>query len=222
MPKRALIERRPWLLASIVCALGYVWLSVDPPLPVPGAWLLALAIVPYGLLAVYAVLRHHGNDTRMLAVMLGLLGLGSGISLYFPYQGSLLLIAGLAVGIGLFLSHPRERTSPSQKAAAVALLVLTPVICQLVTPREAAAGWSPAIFGLALGGMAASAWMSSFPRYRVGTGAAIAVAASVLSLRYLGAIDGPSLGELIAWPLFYVGFVMLATGVTGELRSRNA
>ncbi|KHK91526.1 hypothetical protein [Novosphingobium malaysiense] len=220
MPKRALIERRPWLLGSIVLALAFTWLSWLQDSRIPGTYLLAVKCAPFLLLSAYALLRHRGTDTRLLATMLVLLGIGAALSDLFVYEGTVFMIAGFAIGIGLFLLHRRPGTTASQKGAAVALLLLTPLICQALARPELQAGWAPAFFGLGLGGMAASAWMSNFPRYRVGLGAVIAVVASMLAISGAGAPDGPTLGELVGWPLFYFGLMLLATGVTGELRNR--
>ena len=69
-----------------------------------------------------------------------------------------------------------------------------------------------------LGGMAAAAWISTFPRSRVGAGAALIVAGVVLEI---AASSGSAVLTLAAWPLFYLGNLVMATGVTGELRMRQ-
>lgn len=218
MPGRALIERRPWLLASIVAAATFIWLQRSQ---LPGVHLLILQTAPMLLLAVYALLRHRGQDTRILAIMILLQGIGSAISSIFEGISAILMTIGFAFGIWLFLMHRRTRPSFSQRALAVAVLFLTPPICQLATNPDAHAGWAPAWYGVALGGMAGSAWMSSFPRYRVGAGAMIIVAASVLALMSLRVVNGPGLGEVVGWALLYFGNLLMATGVTGELRARG-
>jgi lipoprotein signal peptidase len=217
MPGRALIERRPWLLASIASAVAFAWLQGGP---LPGVQLLVLKAAPMLLLAAYALLRHRGNDTRILGLMIILEGIGAAFSDMFEDMASMVMALGFAFGIGLFVVHRRERPSASQKALAVALLLLTPVICQLVVHPGALAGWAPAGFGLVLGGMAASAWMSRFPRYRVGIGAVAIVIASILALYALRLVEGGSLAQGLAWPLLYVGNLLMATGITGELRAR--
>ena len=217
MPRRALIERRPWLLTSVLFALAFAWLQ-DSRLP--GVYLMTLKALPLVLLAVYAVLRHKGRDTQLLAAMLAVEGVGAALADLAEQLAAAVLAVGFALGIGLFLMHRRPHLTGSQKALAVALLLLTPAICQLsVLPRT---GWVPACFGVALGGMAACAWTSNFPRYRVGLGALVIVAGSVTALASLGALNGPGLGEIVGWPLFYLGNLIMATGVTGELRARAA
>lgn len=214
MPKRALIERRPWLLASILAALAFVLLENSR---IPGLYLLALKASPLLLLAIYALLRHRGNDTRLLAGMLTCEGIGSALIDYFVYEGTTLVIAGFGFGLGLFLMHRRPVMPSSQKTLIVALLFLTPVIAYLV----AAPGMrTMALFhGAALGGMAAGAWGSSFPRYRVGAGAIVIVTASLLAIA-TGTYEATQTPAMAGWLLFFFGNLMLSTGVTTELRAR--
>ncbi|WP_067731920.1 hypothetical protein [Novosphingobium naphthalenivorans] len=217
MPRRALIERRPWLLTSVLFALAFAWLQ-DSRLP--GVYLMVLKAAPLVLLGVYAVLRHKGHDTQLLAAMLAFEGIGGACIDLVEVLGGIVMAVGFALGIGLFLTHRRPRLTVSQKGLAAALLLLTPVICQLAVHPLAQAGWAPAYFGVALGGMAACAWTSNFPRYRVGLGAIGIIAGSVVTLTSLRVVNGPGLGEIVGWPLFYLGNLIMATGVTGELRAR--
>ncbi|MCJ2186308.1 hypothetical protein [Novosphingobium beihaiensis] len=219
MPRRALIERRPWLLTSILLALAVVWLQ-DSRLP--GVYLMTLKAAPLALLAVYAMLRHKGRDSQLLAAMLVFQGVGAALSGLAETLAAVMVAVGFTLGIGLFLMHRRERLSVSQMSLAVTLLLLTPVICQLAVQPAVGAGWAPVYFGAALGGMAACAWTSRFPRYRVGLGALVIVAGNIAALSSLHVINGPGLGETLGWPLFYLGNLILATGVTGELRARAA
>jgi hypothetical protein len=216
MPKRALIERRPWLLGSVLLALAFVWFQ-DSRLP--GVYLLALKAAPLLLLAVYALLRHRGSDTRLLAAMLVCEGIGSSLVDYFPYEAVTLIIIGLGFGIGLFAAHRRAAMTPSQRTLVVLLLLLTPVIAYLLADpqfRQLAL-----FYGLAAGGMTATAWASNFPRYRVGAGAVVILTGNLVAI---AAGTDPGAHALLSqggWALFYLGNLMLSTGVTVELRSRG-
>ncbi|EJL23217.1 hypothetical protein [Novosphingobium sp. AP12] len=209
MPKRALIERRPWLLASMACAVAWVVLHSGTT---PGAYLLVLKAAPLLLLAVYAVLRHRGNDTRSLAGMLALEGLGSALLDYAPLIALNLLLVGYLIGLGLFLLHRRAVMDSGRRASALALTLGTPLLCFFAADRAGVG--VPLFLGLALGGMAAAAWISTFPRSRVGLGAALIVAGNVLGIAAMGAIESGSatVAALAAWPLFYIGNLVLATG----------
>lgn len=213
MHKLALIERRPWLLASMALALAFVWLEDTR---VPGLYLLALKAAPLLLLAVYAVLRHRGGDTRSLAGMLALQGIGAALVDYAPLLGLNAMLVAYLIGLGLFLVHRRAVMDSSSRIAALALTLGTPALCYFAAERAGVG--VPLFLGLALGGMAASAWISTFPRARVGLGAALVAMGVVLEIAAAGGHEG--LG-MLAWPLFYLGNLVLATGVTGELRMRE-
>ncbi|HUD29583.1 MAG TPA: hypothetical protein VMQ93_11975 [Novosphingobium sp.] len=218
MPKPALIERRPWLLASLVCAVGWFF---GLGTAMPGIYFLVLKAAPLLLLAVYAALQHRGGDTRSLAAMLVLEGLGSALQDAMPLIGLNLLLVGYLVGLGLFLAHRRAVVDGGRRASALALTLGTPLLCFFAADRAGVG--VPLFLGLALGGMAASAWISTFARSRVGVGAALIVAGNVLTIAAMGPMpDGSALVvALAAWPLFYIGNLILATGVTGELRMRE-
>lgn len=211
MPRRALIERRPWLLASIAIAAAGMWLH-DPR--TPGVYLMGLRAAPLCLLGVYALLRHQGRDTRMLAGMLVLEGAGSALALVFPLLGLNVLLFANLVGLALFLAHRRLQPDIPHRVGAGALVLLVPAICYYAATR--AGTGAPLFFGLSLGGMAAAAWVSTFPQGRVGAGAVLIVFGSVLGLA-----DSAGLAALAGWALFYLGNLVLATGVTGELRLRE-
>lgn len=214
MPNRALIDRRPWLLASMVLAVAWIALQDSR---MPGLYLLVLKAAPLALLAVYAVLRHRGNDTRTLAVMLGLEAIGSALLYMVPVIGLNALLFAYLAGLGLFLTHRRAVMDGGRRASALALTLGTPLLCFFAAQRAGVG--VPLFLGLALGGMAASAWISTFPRSRVGLGAALIVAGNVLEIAAAG--DGRNALALLAWPLFYLGNLILASGVAGELATRR-
>lgn len=214
MPHPALIERRPWLLASMVAAVAWVCLQDSRT---PGLYLLVLKGVPLLLLAAYAALRHRGNDTRSLAGMLALEGVGSALWYEIPTIGLNAMLVAFLIGLTLFLTHRRAVMDSGRRASALALTLGTPLLCFFAADRADVG--VPLFLGLALGGMAASAWISTFPRSRVGLGAALIVAGVVLEIAASGGAGGAL--ALVAWPLFYVGNLVLATGVTGELRMRE-
>lgn len=212
MPGRALMEKRPWLLASLACAIMF-YLLRDNALPEPALLLLKGAGV--GLLAIWALLRHAGYDSRMLALVMVLCALGDMAIEWDLRAGALAFFAGHVAAIALYMRHRREVLTPSQKGAAVALVLLTPLIAWLLSGRTDAA-----LYGLALGGMACAAWSSSFPRYRVGTGALLFVASDLLIFARIGPMAHSPLPDLLIWPLYYFGQFLIATGIVGTLRGR--
>ncbi len=78
-----------------------------------------------------------------------------------------------------------------------------------------------AIYAAFLGAMASAAWMSHYPRYRVGTGAVLFVISDWLIFSRMGTYDFAPLPDLLIWPLYYIGQVMIATGIVQCLRGEQ-
>lgn len=213
MPRRALIEKRPWLVASLVAAAAYYALRLST---VPELYLIPVKGAACALLALYA-LFHGGRGNRWLAAMMSVAALGDMILEIDVGLGGVIFFTYHVIAISLYLRHPRERASPTQKAAAVAMLLLTPLLAWLL-PAERAMAWPTGLYGLALGAMAACAWMSAFPRYRVGMGAALFLASDLLLIAGRGPLTGESIAEALVWPLYYVGQFLITVGVVQVLR----
>jgi uncharacterized membrane protein YhhN len=218
MPRRALIEKRPMLLASLAAATAFCALRLTA---LPEVWLLVLPGLATGFLALYAWLRKAGRDGNYLAAMMAVAAVRDVVLQIDLAVSALLFFAYHLLAMVLYLRHPRERMTVSQKAAAVAMLLLTPALAWLL-PADRGLEPGVALYGLALGGMASCAWMSAFPRYRVGIGAVLLLASDLLVIAGLGPWMGQPLPDVIAWPLYYVGQLLITVGVVQTLRSNNA
>lgn len=216
MPKRALIEKRPWLVASIAAAIAYFLLR---DAAVPGPLLVLIKGAACALLALYALLQGD-REGRALAAIMGIAALGD-MAIAFDFMaGALLFFFYHLLAMSLYLRHPREHRTPTQQAAAVAMLLLTPLVAWLL-PADRAMAWSVGLYGLALGGMAACAWMSAFPRYRVGVGAALFLASDLLLIAGLGPLAARALPDALVWPLYYTGQFLITVGVVQTLHRRH-
>lgn len=215
MARRALAEKRPLLVASMAAALAYFVLRQSPL--VPEMWLIPLKGSVVGLLAVYTWVRHRGADIRLLAAAFALAALGDMAIEWDFIVGAMLFFGYHVLAIALYLRHPREAASGSQKAAAVAMLLATPAIFWLL-PADRAMAWPTALYGLALGGMAACAWMSAFSRYRVGVGAVLFLVSDLLIVAGMGPLMGERLHQWLIWPLYYLGQLLICLGVVQRLR----
>ena len=98
----------------------------------------------------------------------------------------------------------------------VGLLIGTPLVSFLLSGAV-----EVALYGAFLGAMASAAWMSHYPRYRVGTGAVLFVVSDWLIFSRMGPIDLAPLPDLLIWPLYYTGQVMIATGIVQCLRGEQ-
>lgn len=213
MPHRALIEQRPWLLASLVAGISFYFVK-DSQLP--GLYQIAWKGAGVALLAVWAFVRHPSADARQIGVVMVFGALGDVLLELSQTAGAGAFLLGHLVAIHLYLRHPREALSSSQRMAAAALLVLTPVLAWQMTASIAAT-----VYAAALGAMAASAWRSSFPRYRTGLGAAMFVASDLLIFARMGPKATSPLPDLLIWPLYYFGQFLICVGVVGTLRTRS-
>ena len=213
MPKRALLEHRPWLLAGVIASLAYYFLWNNP---IGGVWLILLKGAGVGFLAVYAWRRAPGLDGAILTLALALSAAADmALELWFEVGGALFAASHLAA-IVLYLRNRREQTVWSQRLAAAALLLGVPVISYLLSGRA-----DIAVYSVFLGLMAAAAWMSRFPRYRVGIGAVLFVISDWLIFSREGLYDLSPLPDTLVWPLYFAGQLMIATGVVQTLRGER-
>lgn len=217
MPKRALIDHRPYLLLSLLFGITYFFVMDGK---VGGAFLALWKGAGVGFLALYAVHRGQGRDGVVISSVLVLCALAD-VALQFSFLigGGVFALAHL-VAIGLYLSNRRERATASQRTASLALLIMTPLLAGMLTyPLQ---NWFLAVlYALAVGAMACAAWMSRFPRYRVGVGAVLFVASDlVIFAREAGHVS-QDLGDWLVWPLYYVGQFLIATGVTQTIRKES-
>ncbi|MFL0356555.1 lysoplasmalogenase family protein [Erythrobacter sp. GH1-10] len=213
MPKRALIDQRPWLLASVAAAIAFYFLRDNP---IGGLYLILLKGAGVGLLAVYAFYRTKGLDGALIVLVLSLASAADmALEIDFTIGGGLFLASHL-VALGLYLRNRRESTSASQKLLALALAISAPAISWLLSGDPMIA-----LYAVSLGAMAAAAWMSRFPRYRVGIGAVLFVVSDWLIFSAMGPLDLAPLPEILIWPLYYAGMLMIATGVVQTLRGEQ-
>lgn len=218
MPKRALAEKRPWLLASLLAGISYYFVRDGQ---IPGLYLMAWKGAGVALLALYALARHKGADSRQIAAVMAFGALGDVLIELVLEWGAVAFLIGHLIAIHLYWRHRQARLSPSQKLAGIAFAVLIPAI-SFMLPSDRAAAPGVALYALGLGLMTAAAWTSSFPRYRVGLGAVMFAVSDLLIFARIGPMAQSPLPNLLIWPLYYFGQFLICTGVVGELRRRSA
>ncbi|HEY6815359.1 MAG TPA: lysoplasmalogenase family protein [Croceibacterium sp.] len=217
MSRRALAEKRPLIFASVAAALAFYYLRAGPW---PETYLIPLKGSAVALLAVYLWLRHSSPDARLMAWAFGAASLGDMAIEVDRMIGGLLFFLYHVLALGVYLRNRRPALTVSQKWTVVALLLLTPLIGWLL-PADRASAPSVAIYALALGAMAAGAWASVFPRYRVGSGAVLFVLSDVLLFAEMGPLEGSPVPQYLVWPIYYLGQLLIAIGVAQTLRKRD-
>ncbi|MFM9936002.1 MAG: lysoplasmalogenase family protein [Novosphingobium sp.] len=213
MPQRALIEQRPWLLASLVAGISY-WFVADSA--IPGLWLILWKGVGVALLAVYAWAHHPVRDAHRIALVMALGALGDMVLEVNFIGGALAFFAGHMVAIALYLRHRQAHLSTQDKRTAVALVIGIPALSFGLTEKP-----EVAFYALALGGMAAAAWLSDFRRMQVGLGAVMFAVSDLLIFARMGPMVTSAVPHLLVWPLYYFGQFLITVGVIGALRRKG-
>ena len=72
-----------------------------------------------------------------------------------------------------------------------------------------------------VGAMAATAWLSRFPRYRVGLGAVLFVVSDLFIFSREAGVLPESITSWLIWPLYFGGQFLIATGVVQTLRGKS-
>lgn len=202
--------------ASVVLGLSYVLADAS------GASGLAAVLwkrLPVALLAAAALVAARGRDGWLLALALALGALGDVLLIGSMTQGALAFMAAHIAAIVLYLRNRRPSLTGSQRALALLLVPAVALIAFLLpTDRGEAAG--VAFYALFVATMAAAAWTSRFPRYRVGIGAMLMVASDLLIFAEMGPLDEGSAGPAI-WLSYYLGQLLVFLGVTGTLRAAD-
>ncbi len=219
--KRAFAESRPFLLLSLFFGISYYFLFVlnAPEVADPIKMLWKGAGV--GFLAVFAMVRLHRRDGKMLGGIMALGAVGDILIELDLIWGAIAFALGHVLAIGFYARFRRHRLAFSQKLFAI-LLVPAVVFIAWAIPfnRADAAGF--AFYSLLLSGMAAMAWTSRFSRYRVGLGAMMFVASDLLIFSRTGPLETSIIPDLLIWPLYYFGQFLIATGVVATLRHEMA
>jgi uncharacterized membrane protein YhhN len=212
-----LAHKRPWLLASLLFGLTY---PLSWQFAVPGIAAIVWKIGGVGMLVGYALRKHLTGEFLILAGVLAFWALGDGLLELDMIWGAIAFAVGHVVAIALFLRHKRVHPVFSQKLLAVAVLLLAPVIAYYL-PADHAWGLQAAFYTLFVAAMAASAWNSNFPRYRVGVGAMAFVASDLLIFARMGSLAEAGWVSYAIWGLYYGGVLMIATGVVTTLVKRG-
>lgn len=214
-----LAHKRPWLLASLIAGISFpaTWLV----LPIEGGFFAIIwKMAAVGLLVPFALRRHHDGEFIPLAIMLTLYALGDGLIELNMIAGAIAFAMGHLVAISLYVRHRRVGAAFSQKLLAVTLLLATPVIAFFLPP-SIDEGVQVAAYSVILAAMAAMAWSSNFPRYRVGIGAVLFVISDLLIFARMGPLADSDLVNLAIWYLYYFGVLLIAVGIAQTLVKRG-
>ena len=214
MPQRALAEQRPWLLASLIAGISYWFVAGSW---IPGLYLILWKGAGVGLLAVYAWRHHPVADAHRIALVMAFGALGDMVLVVNFTGGAAAFLLGHLVAIALYVKHRRPEMVAGERITMAALLLAIPTASFALTGRG-----EVALYALGLGGMAAAAYASDFPRSRAALGALMFAVSDLLIFAEMGPMAQSALPGLLIWPLYYFGQFLIAVGVIGALRRKGA
>lgn len=208
------------LIAALVAGTSYVggWF-----LPLPPAAAVAWKGAGVALLAVYAALNARGVDGWLLAAVMAFGAAGdmlletSGLTV-----GALAFLAGHITAVALYLRNARTGLKPPELVFGLALVPLI-VVTAFLLPLNRAGAPAIALYATGLSLMAASAWLSRFPRALTAAGALMFAVSDLLIFLRTGrhALDILPMG-LAVWGLYFAGQTLICLGVTRTLANRPA
>ena len=91
------------------------------------------------------------------------------------------------------------------------------MLVAFLLPSDRAGAPGVALYALGLSLMAAFAWTSRFPRYRVGLGALMFLVSDLLIFARSGPLAHAAWIGFSIWGLYYAGQALICLGVTGTL-----
>ncbi|UVO53230.1 lysoplasmalogenase [Sphingomonas sp. SUN039] len=196
--------------AALVAGTSYL---LAGPLGVAGPVAIAWKGAGVALLALWCALQARDRDGWLIAAVMAFGALGDVLlEAVGLTAGAFAFLFGHLIAAHLYGRNQRPVWTRTQRALAVTLALATPLIAWVLTYRI-----DIVPYAFWLGIMAATAWVSRFPRYRVGLGAVMFVASDLLIFAKLGPLAGSPVPGLLIWPLYFGGQVLIARGITQTL-----
>ena len=216
--KSPFAESRPFLLLSLLFGISYYFVSDSN---IPGLYLMAWKGAGVGFLAIYALVRLHRLDGKIVGAIMASGAIGDMALEYDLLLGAGAFMIGHVLAILFYSRFRRHKLAFSQKLFAILLVPLSVLIAwTLPFDRSAAAGVGVYCFFVAA--MTAMAWTSRFSRYQVGAGAVFFLVSDLLIFARMGPLETSVIPDMLIWPLYYFGQFMIATGIVATLRHEMA
>lgn len=187
---------------------------------VDGAALAAWKGTGVGFLALWCAMQARGRDGWLIAGVMAFGAIGDVLlETHGLTVGAVAFLVGHVLAITLYLRNPRLQLTGSQRLLGALVVPLSVLIAVLSVPAKDAPGI--AVYTAFVAAMAASAWVSRFPRYRVGIGAMMFLASDLLIFARMGPMAASPVPGLLIWPLYFAGQVLIAYGVVRTLRTAD-
>ncbi|WP_373490862.1 lysoplasmalogenase [Parasphingorhabdus sp.] len=216
--KSAFAESRPFLLLSLVFGISYFFVMDSN---IPGLYLIAWKGAGVGFLAIYALVRLHRLDGKIVGAIMALGAIGDILLEIDLIAGAASFMVGHLLAILFYSRFRRHKLAFSQKIFAILLVPLS-VLIAWALPFDRTQAIGVGVYGLSVAVMAAMAWTSRFSRYQVGAGAILFLVSDLLIFARMGPMETSVIPDLLIWPLYYFGQFMIATGIVRTLRHEMA
>lgn len=182
-----------------------------------GPWITTWKGTSIGLLALWAALQARSNDGWLIAAVLAVGATGDVLlNIYGLKVGAIAFVIGHLLAIGLYVRNRRPAPTVSQRALASLLPPAVVLIAWAITAPHP--DWPIAATYVAIAAiMAATAWLSRFPRYRTGIGALLFVVSDLAIFAGQAELLPVELRRLSVWPLYFGGQALIAWGVVRTL-----
>lgn len=178
-----------------------------------------------GLLAIYAALlapKGEGEADGWLLALVMLLGALGDVLLNAAglTTGALAFLAGHVVAILLYRRNARGPLTPKTLLGVAAFTAAVTAFAAWL-PGDPAQAPGIGLYSAGLALMAATAWLSRFPRQLTGLGALLFLVSDLLIFARIGPLEGQPWVGYGVWGLYFTGQLMICLGVTRGLTGRT-
>lgn len=204
--------------AALIAAVIYYAVDLQSP---STAAMTAFKGSCVALLAVWAGLNAKNRDGWLITAVMAFGALGDVlIETHGLIGGGATFFIGHLVAIYLYLRHRQSTPTFMQRLPALLMIPLSLLVAwQMTGNTDMLPGLL--LYTLGLSAMAATAWVSRFPRHWVGLGTVLFVVSDMLIFGREGALSGSALPGLLIWPAYFGSQAMIAYGVVCTLAKRR-
>lgn len=209
---------RAVLVAAMLAGVSFL---VPVATGMEGPMMIAWKGAGVALLALWCALQAKSVDGWLITAVMAFGALGDVLLETHGLEfGATAFAIGHILAITLYLRNRRATTTGSQKLLA---LVTPPASIAIVWAMLSAqpGWWHAAIYTLFVAVMAATAWISRFPRYWTGIGAMAFLASDLLIFARMGPLAGAAWAGIAIWALYFGGQALIAIGVTRTLAAEG-
>ena len=163
-----------------------------------------------GLLALWAAMQAQSRDGWQIAAVLAVGATGDVLlNIYGLKVGAIAFVIAHLIAIELYVRNRRPTLSVSQRALAWLLVPATAIITWAIAAPNP--DWPIAVGYVVIAAvMAATAWLSRFPRYRTGIGALLFVASDLAIFGGQAELLPVELRRVAVWPLYFAAQALIA------------